>query len=301
VETKHVLVPLDGSRLAECVLPAAAYLAAILPASVTLLHIIEHHAPPAVHSEHHLTRPDEAQAYLDAVAARSFPAGVSVARHVHTNEVRDVAGSLVAHASELRPDLIVMCSHGRTGWRQRLFGSIAQKIINHCPVPVLLIQPGETGPTVSFRCKKMLVPLDGDPDHERGLAAAEDWARLCGAALHLAAVVPTPGTLGGEQAAAGRLLPLSMTALLDLDEASLAAYLQRHVQRLERAGLHVTAESERGDPAVLLIASAERVQADLIVLGTHGRAGLDAFWSGSLTPKVVSRTRIPLLMVPLHP
>jgi nucleotide-binding universal stress UspA family protein len=108
---KHLLVPLDGSRLAEAALPAA-YLAQKLDATVTLLHIIEHDAPEEIHHEHHLTDPDSAYAYLAEIAERAFPPGLRVERHIHDTAVDDVARSLVEHTGELvTPDLIVMCQH----------------------------------------------------------------------------------------------------------------------------------------------------------------------------------------------
>src|SRR5919202_2263342 len=75
---KHLLVPLDGSRLAEAALPAATMLAERLGARVTLLHVMERHAPATVHGERHLTRAGEAEAYLNGVASRFADAGVPV-------------------------------------------------------------------------------------------------------------------------------------------------------------------------------------------------------------------------------
>ena len=65
---KNILVPLDGSHLAEAALPAAASLAEKLNAPVTLLHIIEQNAPEAIHNERHLTKPEEAENYLQDLA-----------------------------------------------------------------------------------------------------------------------------------------------------------------------------------------------------------------------------------------
>lgn len=124
---QQILLPLDGSRLAEAALPAAVHLALNLGASLTLIHVIECQAPPAVHGERHLTQADEARAYLDEFARRAVPAGLPVARHVHAQEVEDVAESLVEHVRELAPDLIVMCTHGRGGLRSLMFGSVAQR------------------------------------------------------------------------------------------------------------------------------------------------------------------------------
>ena len=139
---KHILVPLDGSRLAEAAIPTAASLAQTLDAPVTLLHIIEQDAPQEIHKDHHLTQADEAVAYLEQVAKRYFPAEVKVHTHVHTAAVKDVPGSIVEHAlTEFRPDLIVMCTHGRSGVRELLFGSIAQQVVAQGTTPLLLIKP----------------------------------------------------------------------------------------------------------------------------------------------------------------
>jgi nucleotide-binding universal stress UspA family protein len=303
---KHLLVPLDGSRLAESALPAAAYLAQTLGARVTLIHVIERGAPKEVHSERHLSQPEEACQYLDEVASRTFPASLAVETHVHTSEVKDVARSIVEHTGELQPDLIVMCSHGSGGLRDRLFGNIAQQIIaavRNTPqsyVPVLLVRPGKKAPAQSFKLEKILLPLDGKSEHEQGLPVAVDLAQACKAALHLAMVVPTFGTLRGEHAASSRLLPGATAAMLELAESGGQVYLQNLLPGLQARGLVVTGEVARGDPASIVAQIAEHIGASLIVLGTHGKAGTDAFWSGSFAPRISSKTSLPLLLVPVR-
>jgi nucleotide-binding universal stress UspA family protein len=297
---KHLLVPLDGSRLAEAAVPAAAYLAQTLDVPVTLFHVIERDAPQAIHGERHLSDPDEACAYLDEVAARAFPSGLHVEQHVHTTEVNDVARSIVAHVGELEPDLIVMCTHGWGGLRDWLFGSIAQQVIGLGRTPVLLIQPAEDGGAPPFSCRQLLMPLDGDPEHEQGLPVAAGLAQACKAGLYLVMVVHTLGTLPGERALTARLLPGATSALLDLTQLGALEYLQHRVRELQAAGLSVRADVRRGDPAKAIVRTARRVNADLIVLGTHGKSGMDAFWSSSVAPRVSSQSHIPLLLVPVH-
>lgn len=293
----HLLVPLDGSRLAEAALPAAAALAQALRANVTLLHMIERRAPQEVHGERHLTEPAEAEEYLHDVARRAFPAGVVVETHVHTAQVSDVAQAIVEHIAELHPDLIVMCAHGRGGLRDWVVGSIAQQAIGESERPILLLQSeGKAGPP-SFA--RLLVALDGDPEHEQALAVAGELAVALHAALHLVMVVPTPGTLPGEQAATGLLLPGTTRAMLDLAEEGAQDYLTARVQQWKDRDLDAGAEVRRGDPPVEVVAAAEQWQADLIVLGTHGRAGSEAFWSGSAGAKIVALTRTPVLLVPV--
>jgi nucleotide-binding universal stress UspA family protein len=296
---KHLLVPLDGSRLAEAALPAAAYLAQKLRAAVTLIHIIERGSSGEIHGERHLTTPDEARAYLNEIAGRAFPPDLQVACHVHTVQTDDLARSIVDHVDELAPDLIVMCTHGSGGLRDLLYGSLAQQVVARGTTPVLLIRPDEVDAGAPFACRRLLVPLDGDPGHKQGLPAAVELARACAAGLALLFVVPTLGTLSGDRAAAGRLLPGATRALLELAHQDAAQYLARHVTALQAAGLNVTAECRRGEPAPTIVDAARATGADLIVLGTHGKAGMDAFWAGSIAPRISSRTRIPLLLVPV--
>jgi nucleotide-binding universal stress UspA family protein len=306
---KHLIVPLDGSHLAEAALPTAAHLAELLGARVTLLHIIEHRAPQEVHGERHLSDADEACAYLEEVGKRAFPPGLDVEQHVHTADtsdeagrsgVRDVARSIVGHQGELAPDLIVMCTHGRGGLRGWLFGSIAQQVIASGTTPVLLVQPDEKGDPPPPSCGQILIPLDGDPDHEEGLPAAVALAQVCHAVLHLLVVVPTRQTLSGEQAAAARLMPGAASAMLDYTQQEADVYVRERAGRWQTASLTVTTEVRRGDPAATIVETAKEGNADLIVLGTHGTTGMDAFWAGSVTARVAGRSRVKLLLVPVR-
>jgi nucleotide-binding universal stress UspA family protein len=297
---KHLLVPLDGSSLAEVALPYAAFIAGKLNATVTLIHVIEHNPPQTVHGAEHLTNAETAQKYLDDVASRAFPPGIHVEKHVHTSEVSEVARSIVDHAGEFKPDLIVMCSHGSGGLRDLLVGNIAQQVISLGSTDVLLIPPGEGERAKSFACNKVLLPLDGDTEHEQGVQAAVDFAGLCFSAVHLLMVVHTPRTLTGQRAAASRMLPGATAELLNLTEKSAQDYLRAKIVAMQSTGLTVTAEVARGDPAKIIISTAHRIEADLIVLGTHGKSGIDAFWQGSVAPKVISQSDVPLLLVRVH-
>jgi nucleotide-binding universal stress UspA family protein len=310
---KHLLVPLDGSALAEAALPAAAYLGQTLGATVTLIHIIEADAPQEIHGEPHLSEPDEACRYLEA-AAEAFPQGLSVESHVHTLPASDVARGIVEHVDEFAPDLIVMCTHGSGGLRGLVVGSIAQQVIALGKTPVLLIHPGKPAPipeSVGGRepptplaagwgpLRRLLVPLDGNPDHEQGLAVATGLAGACGAELYLFRAVHTSGSLTWQSAATARMLPSLTDAYLDLAQEEAVSYLRECIARLEASGVGVAAGVQRGDPADVIVKTADKAQADLIVLSTHGRSQMEAFWSGSVTPKVAGRTQLPLLLVPV--
>jgi nucleotide-binding universal stress UspA family protein len=294
---KKLLVPLDGSQLAEAALAPAAYLARCLGASVALIHIIERDAPQEVHGERHLNDPDEAVRYLEQVAATNFAHGRKVESHVHTSLVRDVPQSIADHVDEFAPDLIIMCTHGRSGLGMRLFGSIAQQVVALGKTPVMLVQPGAG----DFECHMILVPLDGDPVHEGGMEVAASLAAGCGAALHLITVIQTLGTLTGTKAATGRMLPGATSAMLEITQEEAEAYLGDKIKQLESQGLQATASTLRGDPSEGIDKEALRLKADVIALATHGRSGMQAFWAGSVAAAVASRSKTPLLLVPIHP
>lgn len=295
----HLLVPLDGSNLAESVLGAAAYLAKILPASVTLIHMIEKNAPQEIHGDRHLNDAAAAETYLREVARRAFPPDTTIDFHVHKTEIEHVPRCIVAHAREFETDLVVMCTHGQGGIRDLLFGNIAQQVITLGRTPLLLVQPGGQGPTPAFTCRRVLVPLDGQPEHEQGLLTAKALAKTCGAGLDLVMAVHTLETLPGKWAAHRRLLPASTSETLDLEFQEANEYLHQYQEELQSNKFTVTARVQRGDPAEIIAEAAQELQSDLIVLGTHARPYMDALWSGSTVLKICKQCRIPLLLVPV--
>ena len=295
---KHILVPLDGSTLAEAALPAAVSLAQTFKAPVTLLHIIEQDAPDEIHRDRHLTEASEAEAYLKKIASRAFPPKIKVNLHVHTSPVADVSRSIVDHSSdEIQPDLIILCSHGNSGMHDLFFGNIAQEVAAASGTPVLLIKPQEKA--TSFQLNHILVPLDNESVHDKALHTAEELAKAYGAELNLLCVIPTLGTLSGEQAAVSNMLPATATAYLDIAEEIALEHFQRHLNLFKKKGLPATAEIARGDPASVIAKTAEKIDADLIIFGTHGHAGLEAFWNRSVAAAVARRTGIPILLIPL--
>lgn len=296
---EHILVPLDGSGLAEAAVPPAAALSLKLGAEVTLLHVIEKNAPQEIHGQRHLTGEADACRYLEEIAARSFDPAVKVNAHVHAEEVSQVARSIVEHSQEFKPELIVLCAHGEGGLRDFVIGNIPQQVIAAGTVPVLLLQPESGDEYRSMQFKRLLVALDGEADHDYSLTVASDLARRLGAELHLIRVVPTLSTLRAEDAASGTLLPAATSAMLEMAEEEAGAYLQAKLKSLAAKGINAGAEVQRGDPAVEVVNAAERCAADLIVLGTHGKKGMGAIWAGSVAPRIVARTRRPVLLVPV--
>ncbi len=295
----NILVPLDGSKLSESVLPLASLLAQQNQAKLILFHVIEQNPPDTVHGERHLIDEPGASAYLEELS-NTLPKSVSVDRHVHSSAEKNVADSIVDHCQQLGVDLIAMCTHGQSGIQKRIFGNIAQEVLTKGDVPVLLVSPEKELSDQSCTCQCILVPLDGNPDHEAGLDMAVALSQSCHAHLHLVMVIHDLSSLPGEQAASAVLLPNATSALLELDCEQGEIYLAGLIGQLLDKQLTITGEVQRGDPAKQIVRSAREFKADMIVLGTHGKSAMDAFWSGSVTPKIVTQTHLPLLLVPVH-
>ncbi len=291
---KNILVPLDGSKLSEASLAPTALLAQTLKSRVTLLHVIEQDAPSEIHKERHLTKPDEAEEYLKDAAGRAFSPDTKVETHVHTAPVANVIGSIREHISEFKPDLIVTCTHGHGGMRDVLYGSIAQQIISQGTTPLLIIKPDSP----RFKLDRILVPLDPESHHDDSLPVAKSLGKTFGAKVHLLSIIPTFSTLAGAQAATGNLMPVTVQALLDIQEESASEDLNLHVDEFRADDVKVFAEVARGDPARGIVKIADLSGANLIILVTDRKAGMGAFWARSVAPKVANKTRVPLLLIP---
>jgi len=297
---KHLLITLDGSRMAESVLPAAKFFARLSGASIRLVHVIEKNAPGVVHRETHLRDPQAADIYLRGIASRWFPDVTGIEIHVHEAAVSDLPRSIVQHASEFESDLIFLCTHGSGSGRRVMRGSIAQQVVGLGSAPVFIMHAAGPGDETAFACRTILAPVDGKKEHESGLAMASRLAQAAGATLHLLMVVRTSGTVAGKWAAVGLLLPGATARVLEDEADEAQAYLAGAERELRQRGIRIVSGVKRGDPATLVRRVARETRADLIVLGTHGKSGADAFWNESVASRICAACKAPLLLVPVR-
>jgi nucleotide-binding universal stress UspA family protein len=300
VTVQRLLVPLDGSHLAEAVLPIAARLAEVVGATIALLHVIEKGAPSRVHGEPHLaTRPD-AEAYLTRLAHRFGADGRLAEYHVHEVPVGNVAQSIAAHAEDQRSDLVLLSTHGAGGIREALWGSIAQRVLQFSHRPTLLVRArAGTQPDSVFAPQTIMVSLDGTAAAEAALPLARTLARALDVDLRLVMVVPTLDTIAGEQLPQATFLPSTTRALLDAQGEQATAYLERLAAAMRSAGVPTVSEVRRGGPVAELATDAAEHADGLVVVATHGRAGLQAIWSPSVAARLLKRTQAPVLLVPI--
>lgn len=302
---KHLLLPLDGTAMAERVIPVARGLAQGSQARITLMHLIERSAPKEKHGQAHLQNKDSAETYLRALVAREFPSLPGVDWHVHDEAVRNVAEGLALHAREFQPDLVVMCAHGSQWWKDRFRGNLAQQLLHALKdrspsktrVPVLLVQPDERG-QVNYPFHHILVPIDGAEEHEQGVGPAAQLALQLKIPMLLFTAIPPFDALKGKDSATATLLPRATEEVLRLAEQEAARHLTVHVRELQEMGVSASGRVMRADPAEGALATAREMHSDLIVLGTHALSATQAFWSASMTPKILHQARASFLLAP---
>lgn len=313
---EHILVPLDGSPRAEQALPVVARLVRASRGTVTLSTVVDiaHEAasyqmagpflPPNT-IERDLAA---ARDYLDQVAQRGDLAGITLDKQV---ELGNPAAVVLSYAEHHPIDLIAMASHGYTGLKRWLLGSVAEKIARHAPVPVFVLRA--EGPLDSH------IGLDG-ASSVRALVPLDNSVRAIDAippAAELVAALSLPGH--------GQLhLTQILVAPEGANRAKQEALLQEARRNLDAIGQNMrnglvdkvgpdlsltfswaaSLDSDIAEGIVRIAESGEQCangeqveRCDLIAMATHGWTGIHRWAMGSTTERVLHATTLPLLIV----
>jgi nucleotide-binding universal stress UspA family protein len=294
---RRIVVPLDGSPLAEQALPYSETLAGLTGAPLHLVRVLD---------------PTYLGTFDGSMAMQHWIEDArGVARHYLARMEQDLRQRqwkvtaeyrLGPAASELlaaaQPgDLLVMATHGRSGLGRWFLGSVAEAVLRRASVPVLLVRAGETAPASPI-FRRLVVPLDGSPLAEKALPAALALATRLQVPTHLVTVVEGSGMEPPELAAAAVSSSRFAGAVTQL-QAEAQTRLAGPAARLEHAGVTTTTEVRHGVPGFTI---AELTQpGDLIVMTSHGRTGLGRWFLGSVAETVVRQATVPVLLVRAAP
>jgi len=298
---QRILVGLDGSALAESILPTVTMLASRLGAEIVLLHVTQ--VPGTVQATDRGPAVDEvvaqqqraARAYLDEVAQR-----VPDPSHgVRTELVVGEAGpEIVGSAERVHADLIALATHGRSGIGRWLHGSVAEAVLHATTTPLLLLRPAVTRPAAPLGVQRLVVPLDGSPLAEMGLPVAEELACTLGVPIVLLRVVEMVGLAFASDPLSGTFV--DDQAVLEVLRDGARAYLDGLADRIKQrsAGVAVKIEVVIGSAAESITARADEEAGSLLVLTTHGRTGWRAMFLGSVARRVALQAGMPVVVVP---
>jgi nucleotide-binding universal stress UspA family protein len=284
---EKILVPLDGTAESAGALPMARAMARATGATFTLLRVVP------TDKDEHATR--QAQHDLDGIAADLTAGGLSAKTVVR---IADTAQQIVEQARADGTDLIVMRTRGRAGLTRAVLGSVAERVLELSPVPLLLVRRGDR---YVSHVKSVLVPVDGSPGGALALGAAVGVAEASGAYLRLVeVVVPIPTYVYGAYAYNGAMY---VDPAWD-EEARLSAqtYVDGLAARLRSGGLTVETEvciAPSVADAIADIAEARGI--DLIVMSTEALTGAARAVLGSVADAVVRAARCPVLLLRREP
>ncbi len=279
---KSIVVPLDGSPLAEKALPFAAWLHRATGAKVTIVRalptvnsmFVTNASAMRIAQARQKVEAQEAQEDAEKVVARLRGDGMAVALRVRAGE----AGQIILEEAAVEgADLIIMFTHGRSATLRFLFGSIADEVLLKSEIPVLVISPNclDAWPTDTAP-RRVLVPLDGSTLAEEVLPFAADFAHDLSAELILLRVMD------------------SDAAASELHDAE--QYLEGVVGPLRAEGTSVRARSLVDTPASGIAHVAREEGVCAVAMATHGRGGLARVIAGSVTTATVRDARVPVLV-----
>jgi len=292
---RTIVAATDFSPTSAAAVEWATLLAKTHGALVVLVHALAPPIPPATSPDFVALPPDFHEQYrlaaaknLAETAERLGARGIGISTDL---ELGPAAPTILDLATKHAADLIVVGTHGLTGFRHLLLGSTAERVVQGAPVPVLIVHPGDVDKHRHFRT--VLVPTDFSADASlaigearRVLHAAEDGARLILLhAYHLPVEFTALGTV-----------PVTPRLFADAAEQA-REQLERLAAPLRRDGLRVDTLAREGYPPSVIEEEARHAAADLIAMGTHGRSGLRHLLLGSTAERVVQHAPCPVLTV----
>ena len=296
-----IVVPVDGSSLAEQAIPYAIAIANRGGSKIRLA-LVHHEIPdvPAFASPQQYTEARAAMQHNENAYLLSLTRRVSSHLDAGASAVAlkgFAATALAEYARDSGADLVIMTTHGRGGIQRAWMGSVADHLIRTLNVPVLVVRPSHVAALAEAdRLSGILVPLDGSTLAEAALEPAIRMARLWGSPVTLARIVQrlVPAT--------DPALPLSSTCddeLTVIEREIAETYLHRIAERLGAKGVETSSLTlVASAPALGIIELARTSRVGLIALATHGRGGISRLLLGSVADKLVRGAEVPVLVVP---
>jgi nucleotide-binding universal stress UspA family protein len=294
---RTIIVPLDGSEYSERALVTATSLARVMGAQLVLVRAVSTSVFPGVDAtEAQVKAVGEAEAYLTALSRQLAEKDMRVEIAVPFMSAPE---GILLEINQRKADMVVMCTHGRSGLGRWIYGSVAEKVLAHSPVPVLLVKPtGLVTPLLLGSAQApLLVPLDGSSYAEAALPYALDLSRTFGRKLILLRVATyaiVPVNMPGQNFT----FPSEVQEMVNKEEQQEAEdYLAKLTERLKADGQLVQSMVRWGEPAETIQEESKATGAGMIIMTTHGQTGLKNVIMGDVALEVVRLTSLPLFLV----
>ena len=294
---RKILVPLDGSELAEVALPYAEGLAVKFDADLILLGVegtvVGESIIPASQLE---TIKANTLRYLEQKASILQGKGIKAFPEI---SIGDNASGIVDYARTKQVDQIVIATHGRSGLKRWVLGSTADRVLRGTEKPVLLIRAKEGRPDVAEKhlFRRVIVPLDSSEQAEEIIPHVEGLAARFQTEVILLQVITETTYLEPLAFGAAYGYVAATEEMIDLRKKKAAGYLDTIKERLEARGILVSTMVVLGDAGTAIIDAAQQTDSGLVAMTTHGRSGVIRWAYGSVADKVLHAGTTPLLLV----
>ena len=293
IHIKQILCPVDFSDVSQHALDHAAAIAHWYEARLMVLHVFANvptmDLPPLVLEDADRQRLTTAMRQMTARVPRD------VAVHLSLQEAEYVHDEILAQLAATHADLLVLGSHGRSGFQRLFLGSITEKVIRKAPCPTLVVPPRapDIAPDRPIQFRRILCAVDFSDASLAALAQALSMAEEADAHLTLLHVIEIPPELREN-----RLPPdFDIDAIHAAAEAEARKRLRDLVPDLARTYCTIDTAVVEGRAHRQVLRRAAEEKADLIVMGVHGRGALDLLLFGSNTHHVISAATCPVLIV----
>lgn len=296
---QRIVVPLDGSCLAEWALPHAINLVKALDIQLVLIRVMQqadgtHRQYPADPIALDAVQA-EAAAYLDSVASKLGALGLHPETRILEGETVDQIINFVRQDGQT---LLVMTSHGIGGISHYMLGSVAHKSILQAHVSFLLVRAfsDQCEMLQEYHYNRITVPLDGSRRSECVLPIVELLSRHNESTVDIISVVPSLGhhyQIDKNDSRLGKVQELQTEF-----KERLVAYLDRIGDRLKNECLHVQTQVKIADSPISTIWEVTRkAQSDLVIMAAHGRSCVNHWPLGALPLNALVYGETPLLVL----
>jgi hypothetical protein len=265
---EKLMVATDGSDYSESAIREAINLAKVCSSSLIAVSVVKTNIEfDSVLPQFVEKKEEEAIKHLESVKAQAKKEGVDCTTAVTLSE--EPYQDIVDHASKNNVDMIIMGTHGKTGMKRLMMGSVTAKVIGHAPCNILVLPLN-----AKVECKNVLIATDGSKYSEAAASEALGIAKRCGSSLIVISVASSEAEIA--------------SAKDNVNKVSEAA---------EKEGVKTTSVVTKGKPYEAIIETAKQKKADFIVVGSHGRTGLARLLMGSVTERVIGHAEAAVLVV----
>ncbi|TAN42350.1 MAG: universal stress protein [Nitrospirae bacterium] len=286
---KHILLSTDGSDFSEGAINQAIYFASSCIAKLSIIHVLEVNPEFETEGPKYVEAMERAaKEHLDFI--RGLAAQKNVECDVIVRRTDEPYKAIVEEAAKRNSDVIVMGRRGKSALEKIFMGSVTARVIGHTHVNVLVVPR-----KAEINCKNILVATDGSDFSALAVSKAVDISKRCESKLNIVSVVPSEMLMNVEPDTGyvQQQIDIMLAEAVSMTEDN----IKNALAIAEKSGVKAEGAVLWGRPYDSIVETAKKKSIDLIVVGSHGRTGLNRFLMGSVAERVVGLSHCAVLVV----